>query len=178
MSEERNYGVEPEPGRTGGTGSGGLTTTMSSSDENTWSALVHLSVLVNLLTGFFGPVVALAIWLVYKDRSERVAFHALQSTLYQAAWAVILAIGWTITGLLMVVVVGFLFVPVMIVLSIVPFFHMAYAAYRTYQGFDYRYPLIADLVGQQVLAPEPAPGLKEAQDAVHQHPAHAEPEGH
>ena len=55
---------------------------MSSSDENTWSALAHLSVLVNLLTGFFGPVVALEIWLVYKDRSERIAFHALQSTLY------------------------------------------------------------------------------------------------
>ncbi len=148
MSEERNYGVEPEPGRTGtnGVGFGGPTTTMSSSDENTWSALAHLSVLVNLLTGFFGPVAALAIWFIYKDRSERVAFHALQSTLYQAAWAVILAIGWTVTSLLMVVIVGFLFVPVMLVLSVVPFFHMSYAAYRTYQGFDYRYPLVADLV--------------------------------
>jgi hypothetical protein len=149
MSEERNYGVEPEPREagTGGAGPGRPTTTIGSTDENTWSALAHLSIFVNLLTGFFGPVAALAIWLVYKDRSERVAFHALQSALYQAAWAVILAIGWTITGLLMVVVVGFLFVPVMIVLSFVPFFHMAYAAYQTYQGFDYRYPLVADLVG-------------------------------
>jgi uncharacterized protein len=43
-----------------------------------------------------------------------------------------------------VVVVGFLLVPVMIVLSVLPFFHMAYAAY---QVFDYRYPIIADLVG-------------------------------
>ena len=149
MSEERNYGVELEPGGTGtgGTGTGRATTTMDSRDKNAWSALVHLSVFVNLLTGFFGPVAALAIWFVYKDRSERVAFHALQSTLYQAAWAVILAIGWTITGLLMVVVVGFLLVPVMIVLSVLPFFHMAYAAYQVYQGFDYRYPIIADLVG-------------------------------
>ncbi len=108
--------------------------------------MVHLSVFINLLTGFFGPVAALAIWFVYKDRSERVAFHALQSALYQAAWAVILAIGWTITGLLMVIIVGFLLVPVMIVLSSVPFFHMAYAAYKVNQGFDYRYPLVADLI--------------------------------
>jgi hypothetical protein len=119
---------------------------MGSRDENTWSALAHLSVFVNLLTGFFGPVAALAIWFVYKDRSERVAFHALQSALYQAAWAVILAIGWTITGLLMVIIVGFLLVPVMIVLSSAPFFHMAYAAYTVNQGFDYRYPLVADLI--------------------------------
>jgi uncharacterized protein len=91
MSEERNYGVEPEPGGTGtgGTGTGRATTSMDSRDENTWSALANLSVFVNLLTGFFGPVAALAIWFVYKDRSERIAFHALQSTLYQAAWAVI-----------------------------------------------------------------------------------------
>ena len=147
MSEERNYGVEPEPGMTGTGGSARATTTLTASDENTWSALAHLSVLVNLLTGFFGPVAALAIWFIYKDRSERVAFHALQSTLYQAAWAVILAIGWIVTSLLMVVVVGFLLVPVMLVLSVVPFFHMSYAAHRTYQGFDYHYPIIADLVG-------------------------------
>ena len=122
---------------------------MSIQDERTWSMLAHLSILLNLITGIVGPIAALVIWLVYKDKSQRVAFHALQSTLYQAAWAMILAIGWTITGLLMVVIVGFLFVPVMIVLSVVPFFHMSYAAYRTYQGFDYRYPFIADMVDSQ-----------------------------
>jgi len=120
---------------------------MSSRDENTWSVLAHLSVFVNLLTGFFGPVVALIIWFVYRDRSERIAFHAVQSALYQAAWAVILAIGWTLTGLLMMVIVGFLLLPVMILLSFVPFVHMAYAAYKVNQGVDYRYPFVADLVG-------------------------------
>ncbi len=147
--ERRNYGVEPEPGGSGGGSGPGMTTTtgMGPRDENTWSVLAHLSVLVNLLTGFFGPVAAMAIWFVYRDRSERVAFHALQSALYQVAWAVILAIGWTITALLMVVVIGFLLVPVMIVLSVAPFFHMAYAAYKVNQGVDYRYPFVADLIG-------------------------------
>jgi uncharacterized protein len=125
-----------------------ITTTaaMSPRDENTWSALAHLSVFVNLLTGFFGPVAALIIWFIYRDRSERVAFHALQSALYQAVWAVILAIGWTVTTLLMVIIIGFLLIPVMIVLSVVPFAHMAYAAYKVNQGVDYRYPFVADLV--------------------------------
>ena len=146
--ERRNYGAEPEPRGSGGSAPGVTTTTgMSPRDENTWSVLAHLSVFVNLLTGFFGPVVALIIWFVYRDRSERIAFHAVQSALYQAAWAVILAIGWTVTGLLMMVIVGFLLLPVMILLSFVPFVHMAYAAYKVNQGVDYRYPFVADLVG-------------------------------
>jgi uncharacterized Tic20 family protein len=151
LSEERrNYGVEPEPQGSGSGGSGpGITTTtaMSPRDENTWSVLAHLSVFVNLLTGFLGPVVAMIIWFVYRDSSERVSFHALQSALYQLAWAVILAIGWTITGFLTVIIIGFLLIPVMIVLSVVPFVHMAYAAYKVNQGVDYRYPFVADLIG-------------------------------
>jgi uncharacterized protein len=119
-----------------------MTTTigMSPRDENTWSVLAHLSVFVNLLTGFLGPVVALIIWFVYRDRSERVSFHALQSALYQLAWAVILAVGWTITGLLTVIIIGLLLIPLMIVLSVVPFVHMAYAAYKVNQGWTTAIP--------------------------------------
>jgi len=150
VTEERdNYGVEPESGRLGGSsGPGGPTTTMMGSrDENTWSALAHLSIFLNLFTGFLGPVGALVIWAMYKDRSPRVAFHALQSLWYQVAWMVILVVGWTLTTFLMIVLVGFLLVPVMIVVSLVPFVHMAYAAYKVNQGVDYRYPWISDLVG-------------------------------
>jgi hypothetical protein len=119
---------------------------MSAQDERTWSVLAHLSMFLNLLTGFLGPVAALLVWLVYRDRSPKVAFHALQSMWYQIAWLVILAAGWILTTLLMVVVVGFLLIPVMIVVSVVPFAHAAYAAYKVNQGEDYRYPIAANLV--------------------------------
>ena len=46
-----------------------------------------------------------------------------------------------------VIVVGLLLIPVMIVLSVVPFLHMAYGAHRVNRGVDYRYPLVADLIG-------------------------------
>ena len=149
MTEERdNYGVDPELGRSAdGSGPGGpTTTTIGSRDEDTWSAVAHLSIFLNLFTGFLGPVGALVIWAIYKDRSPRVAFHALQSLWYQVAWMVILVVGWTLTTFLMIVLVGFLLVPVMIVVSLVPFVHMAYAAYKVNQGVDYRYPWISDLV--------------------------------
>ena len=145
MTQDRdNYGVEPWPGA--GPGPGGPNTTMAPRDEDTWSALAHLSVYLNIITGFLGPLAALAIWLVYKERSSRVAFHALQALWYQVAWMVVLLVGWTLTTFLMVVLVGFLLIPVMIVVSVAPFVHMAYAAYKVNQGVDYRYPWISDLV--------------------------------
>lgn len=149
MTQDRdNYGVEPGPDRAGGvSGPGGPTTTMiGPREEDTWSALAHLSVYLNLFTGFLGPVAALVIWLMYKDRSPRVGFHALQSLYYQVAWMVALVVGWALTFFLMIVLVGFLLVPVMIVVSLAPFAHMAYAAYKVNRGVDYRYPWISDLV--------------------------------
>ena len=131
-------GNEPMGGR--------VPTAMSVQDERTWSILAHLSMFLNLFTGFLGPVAALVIWLVYRDRSQKVAFQALQSTYYQVGWLVILAVGWTVTGLLTMVLVGFLLIPVMAVVSVVPFAHAGYAAYRVSQGEGFRYPLAADLV--------------------------------
>jgi len=105
-----------------------------------------LSIFLNLFTGFLGPVAALVIWLVYRNRSPKVAFHALQSMWYQVAWLVLLAAGWAFTGLLMLIVIGFLLVPVMALLTLVPFVHAAYVAYRVGQDTDYRYPFVADLI--------------------------------
>jgi uncharacterized protein len=118
---------------------------ISAQEERTWSVLSHLSMFLNLFTGFLGPVAALFIWLVYKDRSQKVAFHALESMWYQIGWLVILAVGWTLTGLLTMILIGFLLIPVMAVVSVVPFVHAAYAAYRVSKGEEYRYPVVADL---------------------------------
>ncbi len=115
-------------------------------EERTWSALAHLSVFLNLFTGFLGPVAAALIWLVYKDRSPQVAFQALQAAGYQVAWLVLLGAGWVLTGILTLVLIGFLLIPVMAIATVVPFVHMAYAAYRVSKGDDYRYPLVADLI--------------------------------
>ena len=130
QTNERNYGVAA----------------MDARDERTWSMLAHLSMFLNLFTGLLGPVAALVIWLVYRDRSPRVAFHALQSMWYQVAWILILGVGWAVTGLLTVVVVGFLLIPVMIIATIVPFVNAGYAASRVSKGEDYRYPFVADLI--------------------------------
>lgn len=145
MDQERDYGMEPATGGSGASGGYGQTAT-GPRDENMWSVLAHLSIFLNVVTGFLGPVAALVVWLMFRERSPVVAFHALQSLWYQVAWLVILTVGWTITTLLMVVIVGFLLLPVMIPLTLFPFVHAGYAAYRVSQGYDYRYFVIADLL--------------------------------
>ena len=110
QTDQRNYGVVEGQGRGA----------MSAQDERTWSVLAHLSMFLNLVTGFLGPVAALIVWLVYRDRSQKVAFHALQSMWYQIGWLVILAAGWALTGLLTLVLVGFLLMPIMAIVSVVP----------------------------------------------------------
>ena len=131
QQEQSNYGIASHRA-------------MSAQDERTWSVLAHLSMFLNLVTGFLGPVAALVVWLVYRDRLPRAAFHALQSMWYQIAWLAVLAAGWILTTLLMVVLVGFLLIPVMIAISALPFVHAGYAAYKVYQGDDYRYRIAAN----------------------------------
>jgi uncharacterized protein len=150
-AKDHNYGVAGEESIgdrvaedevVGGQG----TVAMGTQEERTWSVLAHLSIFLNLVTGFLGPVAAMVIWLVYRDRSSRVASQALQSMWYQVAWLVILFVGWTLTTLLMLVLIGFLLVPVMALITVVPFVHGAYAAYRVSKDGEYHYPLIADLI--------------------------------
>jgi uncharacterized protein len=130
---QREYGSWPEPYPPIGGG------TMSAREERTWSALAHLSTFLNIFTGFLGPVVAFIIWLVHRDKSPTVAHHALRSVFYQVAWLVAIVVGWTVTGLLMAVLIGFLLVPVMLLVTLAPFVQASYEAYMAYQGAGSRY---------------------------------------
>jgi uncharacterized Tic20 family protein len=141
QQEDPNYARQQEEHRLNR-----IPVSMSAQDERRWSVIAHLSILLCLITAIGGPVATLVIWLVYKDRSRKVAFHALQSFWYQVAWIVILSVGWSITYILMFVLIGFVLIPVMAIASIVPFVHQCYAAYKISQGVDYRYPIIADRV--------------------------------
>ncbi len=138
--EAANYGIQHEhetwPAPRGPVGGA-----MSARDERTWSALAHLSTFLNIVTGFLGPVAAFIIWLVHRDKSPTVAHHALRSVFYQTAWLVAIVVGWTVTGLLMAVVVGFLLLPVMLLVTLAPFVQASYEAYMAYVGGGRRHYL-------------------------------------
>ncbi len=157
MEQDPNYGRPEEPRREPsspvggpiGSTSGPVGTTRSTSqmnpqEEQTWSMVAHLSVLVGLI-GLM-PFGALLVWLIYKDRSPRVRFHAAQALWNQIAWLVII-VGWTFLSIvLMLVLIGFLTIFLVPLLALVPLIQGCYAAYKVNQGVDYRYPFIADLI--------------------------------
>lgn len=119
-------------------------TTMTTQEEQTWSIISHLSVLAALIGVM--PLGALVIWLVYKDKSERVRFHALQALWYQLAWVILLIAYTTLSLILSLVLVGIFMFFLLPLIALVPLIHGCYAAYRVSQGEDYRYPFIADRI--------------------------------
>jgi uncharacterized Tic20 family protein len=145
MEQEPNLGGEQE--RVSEGQAGASPQTMSAQDERTWSIIAHLSVLVALV-GLM-PFGALLVWLLYKDRSAKVRFHALQALWYQIAWIGIFIVYALVTVVLSIVTLGIaaiLLVPLGLVLAIVPLAHGCYAGYKMSQGVEYRYPYIADRI--------------------------------
>lgn len=127
---------------------GGAGTEVSPQDERTWSILSHVSVLAWPITGLL-PLAPLIIWILYRDRSPAVSFHALQSLWYQVAWLVLGIVGGVIGTLFTILTLGIgaaLVVPLGGILGLVPFAHQLYAAYKVSQGEEYRYPFIADRI--------------------------------
>lgn len=145
-------------------------------NERTWAALAHASVLLTFAVGVstaglavvLAALVPLAIWLAFRDRSRFVAFHAMQATVFQmaslVAWIGLLVVGvvvltptWILTALLVFVLVGFLLLPVVLVLTIallavlatLPFASLVYGlygAFEVYASRAFRYWQVADWI--------------------------------
>jgi uncharacterized Tic20 family protein len=142
MQQDPNLGGERE--RVPEDHPGASTQTMSAQDERTWSVIAHLSVLLALV-GLM-PFGALLVWLLYKDRSRKVRFHALQALWYQIAWIVILVAYTLVSLILSLVIIGIFMFFLLPILALIPLIHGCYAAYQVSQGVEYRYPYIADRI--------------------------------
>ena len=126
---------------------------LSLSDERTWALLAHLSILINLFTGILGPVAALVIYLVYKDRSRYVAYQAMQSFIFQLivifGGGTLVAVSWAISSALAVVLIGFLCMPIALLFTIAVVLAPIYSiigAVQCNSGQDFKYWLIGDWV--------------------------------
>ncbi len=149
-------------------------------DEKRWAAVAHGSVWITILGAVLslGAVVPLSIFIplviyfLFRNKSDYVAFHALQAFVLQLFGTVgallllligglVWGIGMLIALLAVVILVGFVLVPlwglVGVVLlgatAIMPLamvFYGTFAAIETHNGRDYRYPFIAGWVDRQL----------------------------
>ncbi len=154
--------------------------TALSEEERLWAALAHISALLTLglavVSGGWGALllifVPLAIYFSFRDRSDFVAFHALQAFAMQIIGTVgwlallvvgtfVLGIGIAISALASVILVGIPFLILFVLLLIVfvlaslalPLGMVVFSilgAFNTYNGHDYRYPFIAKWIDQQL----------------------------
>ncbi|OQY48733.1 MAG: hypothetical protein B6242_01570 [Anaerolineaceae bacterium 4572_78] len=141
-------------------------------DERKLASLAHGSILVTFIISVFSSGLATLLPLLipmyigwsHKDRSKYVTFHAWQAATFQVSVMIfmlvlgtVLGIAWGVTTLLMPVLIGFLLLPVAIVLSVVigitlfftPLSGLAYgliAAWEVYHHDNFRYRLIANWV--------------------------------
>jgi uncharacterized Tic20 family protein len=145
-------------------------------DEMTWAALAHASILLTLLLGvstggiaaILGPIVPAIVWYVFRDRSEYVVEQARQATIFQLAGilgllalaivgAIVIAAGWVVSAVLVVVLIGLILMPVMLIvtlawvaavvaLPVVQVVYGCYAALEAYNGRPFRYWWIADVI--------------------------------
>jgi uncharacterized Tic20 family protein len=134
---------------------------VSPNEERTWAMLAHLSVLLNLFTGFLGGIAALVIYFVYKDRSRFVAYHAMQAFLFQTiTWlgaglvaGVLITLGSALAFLLiplLCLIPGFLIlllIPVSLIYGIV-------GGVKVNNGEDFHYWQVGDWV-RNILEPKP-----------------------
>jgi uncharacterized Tic20 family protein len=128
---------------------------LSPADERTWTMLAHMSVLLNLVTGFLGPIAALVVYLIFQNRSRYVAYQALQSFVFQLIWwaggGALIGLMWAATGMLSAVVIGVLLIPIACVLTpilgLMPIMALVYgfwAGIETSQGKDFKYWLVGN----------------------------------
>lgn len=134
---------------------------ISSSEERTWAMLAHLSVLLNLVTGFLGGIAAIIIYFVYKDRSRLVAYHAMQSFIFQTiTWlgagllaGIFISVGAALAILiipLLCLIPGFL----ILLLAPISLIYGIIGAVKVNNGEDFRYWQVGDWV-REILEPKP-----------------------
>ncbi len=109
---------------------------------------------VTALIGYLIGLVALILIFIEKD-NKFVRFHAIQSVLYQVGVGVILTvlvIAVTIIGLIfgmassgLATIVGILSMLIFSVLGLIWFGGMIYGAYKSYQGTEFKFPIIGNL---------------------------------
>ena len=145
-------------------------------EERKWAAVAHASILLTLLLGLvtggigalLGVAVPAIIWYIHRDKSEYVEDQARQATLFQLAGfvallvlviggVILLALGWAISAVLTIILVGLLLALVMVVVTVVlgaavialPIAQVVYGCYaaaEAYNGRPFSYRWISDLV--------------------------------
>ena len=106
---------------------------LSVKDERMWATLAHLGIIAGLIIPSGSVVAPLVIWLVFKDRSEYVNYHAKEALNFQ----ITMFIAFIVAAILIFVLIG---IPALIALAIADLVYSIIAATKANEGEYYKYP--------------------------------------
>ncbi len=118
-----------------------------SDEERLWAMLAHLLALLGYVVWVGAYVAPLVVYLVYKDKSQFVAFHALQSLFFQLA---LLVVGAICVLLALTIVLACIAIPAIALISIGALAYIIVAAIRAYNGELFEYWLVGKWARQIV----------------------------
>ncbi|KXK16875.1 MAG: hypothetical protein UZ15_CFX003002604 [Chloroflexi bacterium OLB15] len=149
-------------------------------DERMWAAVAHASIWVTLIGGAIsGGMVSvvslfipLVIYFAFRQKSDFVAFHALQAFMLQLVATVgvialvviggiLWGLGLVLAALSLLVLIGVILLPVWLIVGVAFFVACtalpfvagvlgAIGAIEVYNGRDYQYPYIARMIDRQL----------------------------
>lgn len=124
---------------------------LSNQQERQWAALAHASILLNMVTAIFGTLAVLVMYLLMRRRSPYVAFHALQSFVYQmviwvGGWAVALGV-WILINALPETIITLFLMPLGFLINMIPLIGViggGLGAMTVARGQEFSYPRIGE----------------------------------
>jgi uncharacterized Tic20 family protein len=106
---------------------------MVNNDEKLMAAGIYV------LSIFFPVIAPLVIWLIKKDESTFIDYHGREYFNFLISYTVYL----TIAGISMIILIGFVLLPIV---GVMLFIFTIIAAIKAYEGNEYRFPLIFRLI--------------------------------
>ncbi|MEO2075402.1 MAG: DUF4870 domain-containing protein [Bacillus sp. (in: firmicutes)] len=106
---------------------------MTKNDERLFAAGIYV------LSLFFPVLAPLIIWLLKREQSSFIDYHGKEYFNFFISYTVY----FIISGLLMIVLIGFITTPILGVMLLV---FTIIAAVKAYEGNDYRFPLIFRII--------------------------------
>lgn len=112
---------------------------------------VHLAGLVGILAPIVGHIGGpLLVWLLKKDTVREVDMHGKEALNFQISFAIYAAVGWAFAIVSLILVIGFLLIPLMVVVSAVFYVVMIIlpivAGLQAQEGKVFRYPLTLRMI--------------------------------
>ena len=117
----------------------GLESYATDQEERNWAVVAQLSAFVGYLVPFGNIGAPLIVWLIKRDESEFIESHSRESLNFQISMTLYLVIA----GILVWLLVGFILLPLLVLLNVIV---VVLAALKASRGEFYRYPFCIRLV--------------------------------